>query len=401
MKFNLGNWSVDTRSRSVRGADCDVGLSPRAIAFLGAYVDSGVAVLTRAELMDAIWPEVIVGDDSLTQVVAEIRKKLRDSSIVKTVARTGYQLGAPIIRVVDTADCAVGTSGTAGSNEDALEARALCLEAREEMVRCGRGSIERGSALTSEAVELAPDCALVRAEHAIALVREHTYWSEGDRLLPAALSEAKRAVALDPELAIAHSALGYAYSMSGRFRDADAAHRTALELSPRDAVICHNAAWHLMSQGRYRSAINFFEQVSDLESSNIKGYLVAAQLCGRSDPARARRNAERALQRARMRLDVDPHDPRALTASATLMAMLGEPQAAYAAMENIDVSASAQAIYHASAMALIGETKRAVHLFEELFDHGWRDTFWLDADPALAAIQNQQFHRMRRQLKSA
>jgi len=398
MKFNLGGWSINALTRGASSPDRHVTLSPRAILLLEAFVHTQEATLTRGQLMDAIWPDVFVGDDSLTQVVAELRRKLGDPSIIKTVARTGYSLGAPVIRVVNTDQ---NSSPVSGQSHTELDAHALCLEARREMVLCGKGSIERACQLTAEAVELSPNSASVRAEHAIALVRKNAYWSEGADLLPDALFEAHRAVSLDPKLAIAHSALGYAHSMSGQVKKADAAHRTALELGPRDAVVCHNAAWHLMSRGRYRSAISFFEQVSDLEPTNIKGNLIAAQLCGHEDTSRGRRNAERALQRARARLEVDPNDSRALTASATLMAMLGEPNAAFLAMENIDIRDSALAIYHASAMAQIGETSRAVDLFEELFDHGWRDLFWLDADPSLAAIQNRQFRRMRQQLKSA
>ncbi len=270
------------------------------------------------------------------------------------------------------------------------------------MVRCGQGSIERAEQLTAEAVDIAPDCASVRAERSIALARANTYWSEGRRILSEAHTEAEIAVSLDPSSALAQSALGYAHALFGHWEAAEAAHAIALARGDRDPLILHNVAWYLMSRGKWRAAIAYFEQVGDLEPNNIKGFLIAAQLSSGHDALRSRRNAERALRRARARIEVDPSDPRALTASAVLMALLGEAQAAYTSMGQIDVQASSQAIYHASAMALIGETDQALRLLEELFDHGWRDVFWLDADPGLRALkENPKFRRMRHYLTAA
>ena len=51
-------------------------------------------VISKQELLDAVWPNVTVGDDSLTQCVTEIRRVLGPVSrdILKTVPRRGYTL---------------------------------------------------------------------------------------------------------------------------------------------------------------------------------------------------------------------------------------------------------------------------------------------------------------------
>ncbi|HEU5296770.1 MAG TPA: winged helix-turn-helix domain-containing protein, partial [Burkholderiaceae bacterium] len=53
-------------------------------------------VVDKATLMQRVWPGVVVGDDSLTQTVAEIRRAIGDGGrqIVVTVARRGYRLEA-------------------------------------------------------------------------------------------------------------------------------------------------------------------------------------------------------------------------------------------------------------------------------------------------------------------
>ena len=399
MKISLSNWRIDTETRRATRGEQSVVLSPRAVRLLAVLVEAEGEVVTRSILLDTVWQDVFVSDESLSQVVAELRRKLENARLIETIPKTGYRLAEPVMKALESPVSVISHGDPTPMN---LEAHALCLEARTEMVRCGRGSIERADELTEEAVSLAPDCASVRAERAIALVRAHTYWSEGRRLLNLAWDEAQTALSIAPDLALAHSALGYVEAMAGHWSAAESAHSAALARAPRDPVILHNAAWYLMSCGNVRAAIAYFEQVGDLEPQNIKGYLVAAQLARRIDPARSRRNAERALQRARARISADPTDPRALSASAAMMALLGEGYAAYTAMDQIDVHESTQAIYHASAMATIGETGRATRFLEELFDHGWRDVYWLNADPSFAAMRSdRRFQRVQKRLAVA
>ncbi len=344
-------------------------------------------------MLDKVWPDVFVSDESLSQVVTELRRKL-GPELIETIPRTGYRLTAPSVAIVETAP-----DEPSGFH---MEAHALCLEARREVVRCGRGSIERADALTAEAVSLAPNCASIRAKRAIALVRRHAYWSQGHHLLHEALQNAQAALERDPNLALAQSALGYAATIAGEWDAAERAHNAALATDTRNPVILHNAAWYLMSRGRVGAAVTYFEQVSDLEPQNIKGYQIAAKLASGFDPARARRNAELALRRTEARLAVDPDDPRALSASAALLALLGEHLSAANSLDQVNAHESSQAIYHAAAWARMGEMRRACHLLEELFERGWRDTCWLDAEPGFAALRDdRQFQRMRRDLAAA
>ena len=398
MKLVLNQWQIDTDARTASRSGETQTLSPRAIRLLTILNSAPTKVFSRIELMEWIWPDVVVGDESLTQIVAEVRRKLGNKRIIKTIAKGGYQLG---VVAIQEPVAPVHWSDQSGSIVE-LEANALCIEARGEMVRCGPGSLERAYLLTKEAVSLAPKCANVRAEHAIALVRSHTYWSEGREFLCEAQEQACLAVRLNPELPLALSALGYSMAMGGHWEAAEAAHTAALAKDPKDPIILHNVAWYLMSLGRTRSAANFFEQMGDLESQNIKGYMIAAHLLRDIDLQRSRRNAEHALRRARTRLEVDPMDPRALSAAATLIAILGHDCAAYSAMTKLNIHESSQAIYHAAAMAMIGETDQAVLLLEGLFDHGWRDTFWLDAEPSFARLKgDRRFNRMRQSLAAA
>jgi adenylate cyclase len=67
----------------------------------------------REELLKAIWPDVVVTEDSLTRCVSEVRQAIGDGkqTIIVTVPRCGYRLTAPVVRVAANAEGAPGTAG--------------------------------------------------------------------------------------------------------------------------------------------------------------------------------------------------------------------------------------------------------------------------------------------------
>ncbi|MEM8976774.1 MAG: winged helix-turn-helix domain-containing protein, partial [Pseudomonadota bacterium] len=275
MHFSLANWQIRTDARIAARDGTTVRLSPRATGVLAELVSAQGRVVSRSALLDKVWPEVIVTDESLSQAVSELRRSLQDPSVIITVPKAGYRLGYRALVEVSTQSIPEfpPAASIGAINPDAY---ALCLEARGEIVRCGAGSLERAEALTSHAVELAPECARVRAERSISLTRSHAYWSEGQYRLHKARKEAQMSVDLNPSLALSHSALGYALAMAGHWEAAQASHATALSLDARDPLILHNAACFLMSSGRSVAAVPYFENIGALEHDHIKGFILAA-----------------------------------------------------------------------------------------------------------------------------
>ncbi|WP_109484321.1 winged helix-turn-helix domain-containing protein [Occallatibacter savannae] len=56
-------------------------------------------VVRKEELLDAVWPGVIVVDASLATAVSKLRKVLGDQEIVQTVPRVGYRIAVPVLRL--------------------------------------------------------------------------------------------------------------------------------------------------------------------------------------------------------------------------------------------------------------------------------------------------------------
>src|SRR5712692_4487276 len=70
----------------------EVKLRPKSFELLRYLVERGGRLVGRSELMEAIWPDTFVSEESLAQCLMEVRRALQDDSqrIVKTVPRRGY-----------------------------------------------------------------------------------------------------------------------------------------------------------------------------------------------------------------------------------------------------------------------------------------------------------------------
>jgi TolB-like protein/DNA-binding winged helix-turn-helix (wHTH) protein len=80
-----------------------------------ALADRSGAVVTREELLSAVWPGVVVGDEALTQSIIKLRRALGDNprspAFIETISKRGYRL----IAQVAGGDAAPVTQGDGGS----------------------------------------------------------------------------------------------------------------------------------------------------------------------------------------------------------------------------------------------------------------------------------------------
>ena len=93
----LGGFRLDLVAGELRGPDGDLAaLRRQALAVLLALGREAGRVVSKDRLMAEVWPGVVVGEGSLTQAVADIRRVLGDPQhrLVRNVARRGYLLQA-------------------------------------------------------------------------------------------------------------------------------------------------------------------------------------------------------------------------------------------------------------------------------------------------------------------
>jgi len=98
--FRAGPWTVDPAGLTLSHGDATVHLRPKVMELLTTFAAHQGEVLAKRKLLDLVWPDVTVGDSSLTVAVRELREALGDSadapSYIETIARRGYRLIAPI-----------------------------------------------------------------------------------------------------------------------------------------------------------------------------------------------------------------------------------------------------------------------------------------------------------------
>lgn len=92
--FSFGGFALDLeRALLLRNGEPQF-LRPKALALLTHLAQHMGRVVSKAELMDAVWPGIFVTEDSLTQSIREVRKALGDDDqkLIRTISRRGYLL---------------------------------------------------------------------------------------------------------------------------------------------------------------------------------------------------------------------------------------------------------------------------------------------------------------------
>ena len=94
-RFALGGWRVDASLDEVAGHGQVHKLEPRTMRLLLALARARGGVVRADDLLDAVWPGLVVTPSSLYDAVAQLRKVLGPDHIA-TVPRKGYRLVTPI-----------------------------------------------------------------------------------------------------------------------------------------------------------------------------------------------------------------------------------------------------------------------------------------------------------------
>lgn len=107
-QYRFGPFVVDRgRYRVLRGGTA-LDLTPKLLDLLLHLVDHAGSLVTKEQLLDALWPDANVTDNALAQAVSELREALGDDAasphFIKTVARRGYRFIAPVEEVTPSSE---------------------------------------------------------------------------------------------------------------------------------------------------------------------------------------------------------------------------------------------------------------------------------------------------------
>src|SRR5262249_12938576 len=81
--------------------DREIRLRPKSFEVLRYFVENPDRLVSKDELIKAIWPNAVATDESLAQCLSEVRQALGDSEqkIIKTIPRRGYLFVATVTPV--------------------------------------------------------------------------------------------------------------------------------------------------------------------------------------------------------------------------------------------------------------------------------------------------------------
>ncbi|WP_203075139.1 winged helix-turn-helix domain-containing protein [Falsiroseomonas ponticola] len=102
----VGSASLDPERGVLRRADGEeTTLRPKTLDLLLLLLRSRGRLVTRAEILDTVWADVTVTDDSITQCIVELRRAMgaEGMALLKTVPRRGYILEAAAVIPVPVA----------------------------------------------------------------------------------------------------------------------------------------------------------------------------------------------------------------------------------------------------------------------------------------------------------
>ena len=94
----FAGFTLDLDRLCLHGPSGPIDLRRKNFDVLRYLVEHGGRVVCKEELLGAVWPDVTVNDESLTQCISEIRRALGTEGrrIIKTVARRGYLIDVAI-----------------------------------------------------------------------------------------------------------------------------------------------------------------------------------------------------------------------------------------------------------------------------------------------------------------
>jgi DNA-binding winged helix-turn-helix (wHTH) protein/Flp pilus assembly protein TadD len=125
--YRFGPFFVDRAGyRVLRGSDA-VDLTPKLLDLLLHLLERPGTLVTKEELLEALWPGANVTENALAQAMSELRQALGDEAgspqFIKTVARRGYRFIAPVEnieqleRVEATGDRSIASPGKSEKSE--------------------------------------------------------------------------------------------------------------------------------------------------------------------------------------------------------------------------------------------------------------------------------------------
>jgi len=106
-QYKFGPYTLEPDERRILGdGNAPIELTAKAFDLLVLLVSKAEQLVTKDEILDAVWPEVSIAESNLTTTISMIRKTLQEDSehrYIETIPKKGYRFVAPVSVVVEPA----------------------------------------------------------------------------------------------------------------------------------------------------------------------------------------------------------------------------------------------------------------------------------------------------------
>ncbi|CAN5164778.1 hypothetical protein BH23GEM2_BH23GEM2_03230 [soil metagenome] len=242
------------------------------------------------------------------------------------------------------------------------------------------------------AIALDPDYALAYAGLADCSSFRFFEHAGGDEALAQAEAASTRALKLDPELAEAHASRGLTLTYQRRFDEASREFERAMELDPN----LYEAPWYyaraLQVEGRLEDAVDLYEKAAGLRPDDYQApHFAGVAYSGLGKRDRALEAYRRAVAAAERTISLNPGDSRAMYIGAIALERLGDSKRAEEwARRAVQTDPSHPLLLYNVACfhAVAGRPGLALDHLERAIEMGMRNRDWLTTDPDLESIRS-------------
>ncbi len=275
----------------------------------------------------------------------------------------------------------------------------LYLRGQDYLYRLTKRSVEYAIQLFEKAIELDPRYAAAYAGCSSAYGQMYQWFSREEKYRAKAQELSFKALMYDSNLPEAYAAMGLSYFIWGKFEEAAASSRKAIELDPDDFI----AYWTLgrihFSSGEYEQALAQFKRVIEIKPGFYAAYADLSQTLENLDRQHDAAAAEnRLLELLPNYLLQNPDDARArIFFAATLAKLDRKDEAIREGAAALELSpGDPMMLYNCACLySRLGETDRAIATLERAIAGGYENFRWMQHDPDLDPLRSDpRFHAL-------
>ena len=134
--FKFGDYVLESREHSLRKGAQQIHLRPKAFETLLYLVKHHGSLIKKQDMLDDLWPNVIVTENTLSHCIDEVRQALQDNAqkptFIRTIPRVGFKFIAEVRELKTDEDITV--SSNSGVNEQKKDINNTVIEDQKELL---------------------------------------------------------------------------------------------------------------------------------------------------------------------------------------------------------------------------------------------------------------------------